>query len=145
MRLADFIFLPDYQVFEVGFLARNNSEWDNSCLKIFSKGWIYYNDVRDKIILISQELDKKLLENHYKSQKNKRQALFKIVSVYDEPLGCDYSVSQVKLASILAIEENRKVFFITDNQQLQEMLSKFGLFKVISSEKAEEMLDQLEK
>jgi hypothetical protein len=137
----DFIFLPDYQVFETTFLAKNSGDIDNTCLKFFKKCWSHYIDEREKIIVISQELDKQLVENHYKSEHQKRQALFSIVRVHSEGFGCNYEISQMKLASILSIEENKKIYYITDNDKIRGALKEFKLFTPISSEDALRLLN----
>ncbi len=142
MALADFILLPDYQVFETAFLARNNSEEENPCLNLFRKAWSYFIDNRDKVVVISQELDKQLMESHYKSEHKKRQALFSIVRVHSEGFNCPHMVSQIKLSSILSIEEDKDVYFVTDNPQMKDLL-KNNSFKIIDSAEAVKLIETI--
>jgi hypothetical protein len=131
-------------VFETAILARNSEDHGNACLKVFKGAWRYYIDSRDIIIMISQELNGQLVESHYKSAKKKRQALFSIVDIHSENLGCEYEISQIKLASSLSIKGNKKVYYVTDNEKIKEILTKSKLFEVINSEKAVELLMGLE-
>jgi hypothetical protein len=144
MRIADFILLPDFQVFETAILAKNSEDQGNACLILFTGAWTYYIDSRDKIIIISQELNRQLVESHYKSAKKKRQALFSVVDVYSENMGCEHEISQIRLASSLTIKGGKKVYYVTDNEKIRYALTNFKLFEVISSEQAVELLKSLE-
>ena len=134
----DFIFVPDRQIFETACLARENNQNNHPCLEIFISAWHHYVDSREKIIHISKNIDEYLIKNNYKSDKKKRQALFTILCVRD-PFDCSIDVSQIKLASILSIEEDKTIYYITDNKEVLELL-KSSPFNVIDSSKAIELL-----
>lgn len=83
LKMSDnFLFIPDTQIFDTAFTAINKDE-SNSCLLFFRKAWIYYIDSRERVILISKELDKDLLEKNYKSKKNKKDALLSVVEIHE--------------------------------------------------------------
>lgn len=141
---AQFILIPDYQVFETAFLAHSSGNAENHCLNLFRKAWVHYVDGREQIIMISQEMNTQLIEQHYKSSKDKRQALFSIVEVFSDILDCGADNAQMKLASILAIGKKEKIFYVTDNNEIPEIIKRAGnLFEVLSSEKAVKLIENM--
>jgi len=135
---ADFLLLPDYSIFEMAFLAKERGETDNSCLKLFKRAWTHSIDFREKIIIISPILNQQLINNHYKSEKRKRQALFSVIIHYNLQ-----EVSQIKLAQILSIEEDKGVYYVTDNEEMRNLLKKEDGINPISSNEAIRLFDQV--
>jgi hypothetical protein len=133
--VSDFILLPDFSIFETASLARQTGNNDDSCLKLFLSAWTHMIDKRDKVIVISPELNRQLNESHYKSHKQKRQALFSVVRVYQNEVDCEREMTQMRLASILSIEEDKDVYFVTDNEKMRDYTTKYS-FKTISSKDA---------
>ncbi|HDY72860.1 MAG TPA: hypothetical protein ENH90_01755 [bacterium] len=137
------ILVPDQQVFETAFFAHSAGDSNNSCLKLFREAWLYYVDKRHRLIAVSQELNTHLCENHYKSKKKKRQALFSCLEIHTNSLNCGLDKSQSTLASILSIEEDNEVYYVTDNDQMREAVTKLGLFEPASSKQAIELIKEL--
>lgn len=144
MKRADFILVPDAQIFDTAVLARSNGSLDHPCLKIFTTAWKHYIDTRERVIYISKDTDAHLIENGYKSNTEKRQALFAILVVREDSFCQDADLSQIHFASRLVISEDKKVYFITDNKSTTEILKeKKEPFEVIDSSKALNMLESL--
>lgn len=136
---SDFILVPDREIFVTACLARENGIDNHPCLKLFTSSWRHYVDTREKIIYISKNIDDYLIENNYKSNKQKRQALFTILSVRDK-FDCGIDNSQMKLAARLSIEEDKIIYYITDNPIVSELLKSLS-FEVITSSKAIELIN----
>jgi len=140
-----FILIPDYQVFESANLAREVNQIDNSCLNLFKKSWLHYIDSRERFIFISKELDQILLEKHYKAKKQKREALFAILRIYDKDLGCSQDEAQIKLVRILSIEEDKKVYYVTDNPIIRDAMNKTSIISISSPEALKLVEDSLKE
>lgn len=132
--MKGFIIVPDTQIFETCCLARDNASLEHPCLKLFTLAWRYYIDSRERVIRITENLNNYLIERRYKSKKEKRQALFSVIRVMDGFSDCGGDTSQMKLASKLSIEEDKDVYYVTDNKQISDILTKEpSSFKVIDS------------
>lgn len=120
--MDNFLLLPHSEVFETAQLARtSNQADDNSCVKLFKLAWLYYVDKREKRIYITQELDQHLIKNHYKSAKEKRQALFATVFVFPEPLGSEDDFCMARLASRLSMSLDSKIYLVIDNPEKKKI------------------------
>ncbi len=131
--MTDFIIVPDTQIFETCCLARENNSLDHPCLKLFLTAWHHYIDSRGKVIYITENLNDYLIDKKYKSKKEKRQALFSVVRVVDGFSDCGGDISQMKLASKLSIEEDKDIYYVTDNKQISDILKKESSYKVTDS------------
>tara|TARA_B100001971_G_C17818565_1_gene347757 strand:+ start:110 stop:532 length:423 start_codon:yes stop_codon:yes gene_type:complete len=136
---ANFLLFPDYSIFEMAFLAKESGEINNSCLKLFKRAWMHSIDFREKVIIISPILNQQLVDNHYKLERKKKQALFSVVIHYNLQ-----EVSQIKLAQILSIEEDKEVYYVTDNEEMRILLSKEDGINPISSKEAIKLFDNVE-
>lgn len=140
------ILVPDLQIFETAFLARNKGI-DHPALNLFTSAWSHSVDKREKILLISQELNDYLIENRYKSEKKKRMALFSIVGVHNEKFNIGIIDSLLKLAAILSIETDKDIYLVTDNESYHKLISDEDgmLFEAITSSEAIEKIEKLNK
>jgi len=132
--MAKFLLVPDTQIFETCCLARANNSLDHPCLKLFLRAWRHYIDKREKVICITENLNEYLIDRKYKSQNRKRQALFTVLSIREKFLDCTVcDSSQIKLASKLSIEEDKAVYYVTDNKTVTDILRKDQSYNVIDS------------
>ncbi len=122
--MADFLLVPHFEIFETACLAREQQSLTNSCLVLFRSAWSHHIDTREKFIWISQELNQHLVEKKYKSNKEKRLALFSILRVYDEPLGDEGDFALARLTSTLSVNQNKKIYYVIDNPVIKEMMQK---------------------
>lgn len=138
------LLVPDYQIFETCHLSRKNGDSENPTVIFFKKAWTHRIDFREKIICISKELNQELVEKRYKSEKKKKQALFSVVRIHDADFDCESTSAQIKLATILSVEEDRDVYYVTDNPNLTSILESFNI-KTITSTKATELIEKESK
>lgn len=133
--MTGFTLVPDLQIFETCYLAREKGSIDHPCLKLFIAAWRYYIDSREQVISVTNNLDRFLVDHKYKSDKKKRQALFSVIRVRED---VSDAISQLQLAAKLSIEEDKAVYFVTDNKQITDILTqnKNLSFKVIDSASA---------
>lgn len=137
---SNIFLIPDYQIFEACFLSGNSGDYENPAFQFFKKAWTHRVDFREKVVCISQELNNELIEKRYKSEKKKKQALFSVVRIHPIEFGCNSSNAQIKLASLLSIEEDREVYYVTDNPNLARSINENGI-KTLNSAGAIKVLE----
>lgn len=135
--MGNIILVPDYDVFKVAFLEKNDlKNIEGSCSNLFKLAWTIYNDSREKIIWISRELNERLIEEHYISEKHRRLALFSIISVFPEEFGCNHDDAQLRVASTLNCTTDNSVYYVTDNVELKPRIDAEKIGTPISSKEA---------
>jgi hypothetical protein len=138
--VSSFIIVPDLAILTTAKMAQSRGARDHPTLKLLLKAFSHYHTKRKKIISISKDLEKYLLDNGYKSDAKKRQALFSVLAV-KEGFECSPEQSQHKLASLLGIQEDDDVYFITDNPDVAGLLQDDKSFSIKTSTEALDLFD----
>lgn len=142
--VSNILFLPDFEIFKKVKNAVDKDEKNCISYQVFRKCMLFYVDTQNRLIYISPEMKGELIKNKLIPNKIKRLSLYQILSVHNEKVSGDYQVSLLRLASILAIDTNKRIYVICDDIDMRNKINERSkLFKCISSETALELIDNI--
>lgn len=118
------LLLPDFAVFETTNLAvRNNATQNSAPYQLFRECCMYYTDMREKVVYISQEMKEDLKKIGIDIDNKKRLSVYQIVEVHNDVMSQDHFVSIIRLASIVAIDTGKDVYIVTDNEEQRKIIN----------------------
>jgi|SRR3990167_11327637 len=141
------LLIPVFEVFvQVDKSVDNRGINHNKQHQLFKECMIRYIDYHEKLIYISPEMKRELIERKLIPEIPKRLNLFQIIGVHPKSVLGDYFTSLIRLASLQVLETDYKVYVICDDDKLRESINKQDkLFTCITTETALVLLDNLKK
>ena len=143
--VSNILFLPDLKVFNTVNNAAKNGE-KSIALDLFKACLIHSIDTQERLIYISPEMRNILIDKNLIPKTIKRLSLYQMISVHTENVSGDYQTSLIRLASILSIDTNSKIYIICDDVDTRNKMNETAkFFTCISSETALELVKNMPK
>ncbi len=134
------LFIPTMCIFESVNKSIQTGTIDGMAHDFFKECMIHKVDYLNRVIYISPEMKSELEKKGHIPKKIKRLSLFQIVGVHPESISGDYLTSLKRLATMLTIQTDIKIYVVCDNPKIRAEINKTTTLRTISSETAIELL-----